>query len=229
MSRLSSLYNSGYHAAAIAKQLGGLLRKQLVQKQSWAASALGLQLLQHLIEVPSSPDPERFLEIVLLRAKITAPLNQAKVEAPETVDTPEPQPLKEKKPEVEKQSSKHKAPTEPQAFSETTWPEVLGVLKQRHNTLYGLVRMAQPSFSEKDKLILTFSFAFHEKRIKEANNRRLLADIIHELTGQIVSVDCVLDKNLPAPKTVPIHKESPPKPDLAAISNIFGGAELLES
>lgn len=216
MSRISELYGQGYQAAAIAKQLGNLLRQRLADDDDWASSGLGLQLMHRLVEVPSSRDPERLLEITLLRARGAKPV---------------PQPTAPVKPVQEKSPPQISAgaAANGQELNETIWPEVLGILKQRHNTLYGVIRMAQPSFKESGKLVLTFGFAFHEKRIKEANNRRVLADIIHELTGQIVNVECLLDKAVSPPVIVPNKSAAKPKPDLAAISNIFGGAELLES
>ena len=116
-------------------------------------------------------------------------------------------------------------PRTPTALDESVWPEVLQTLKQRHNTLYGIVRMAQPQLSG-NNLELVFAFAFHQKRMSEADNQRRLREIIKELTGQTVSVSAVTDSNLaPSPPVA----EPPNSTDLAAISNIFGGGELLES
>jgi len=115
------------------------------------------------------------------------------------------------------------------------WPKVLDTLKHKHNTLYGVVRMAQPSFLADDTLQLAFAFAFHEKRIKEASNRQKLSDVIYELTGKNVTLECIVDKSASPPEvslevenTVEPPEKTPPA-DLAAISNIFGTAELLES
>lgn len=69
------------------------------------------------------------------------------------------------------------------AFDDAIWPKVLLTLKQKHNTLYGVIRMAQPNFQD-DTLELAFAFAFHEKRLKESSNRQKVADVIYELTGQ---------------------------------------------
>jgi hypothetical protein len=47
------------------------------------------------------------------------------------------------------------------------------------------------------------------------------------LTGQQIDIKCTLDKKATPPTVeTPIVKD---KGDLSAISNIFGGAELLES
>ena len=68
--------------------------------------------------------------------------------------------------------------------------------------LYGVVRMAQPSFLPDGTLQLAFCLRFSPKTHKENANRQKLADIIHELTGQTVAVECLLDKT-PSPPKVP--------------------------
>jgi hypothetical protein len=92
--------------------------------------------------------------------------------------------------------------------------------------------MAQPKFVDDSTLQLAFAFAFHEKRIKEASNRQKLADVIYELTGKNVQVECIFDESVRPPKVEIEVEPEPSKPqsnELTAISNIFGAAELLES
>lgn len=114
-------------------------------------------------------------------------------------------------------------------LDETTWENVLADLKQKHNTLYSLVRMAEPEFNE-DGVTLKFAFAFHQKRLSETTNRQRLLDIIHASTGGTVHIECVLDETAKPPASKPVTpKQSPPPEELSTISNIFGGGELLES
>ncbi|HVX57570.1 MAG TPA: hypothetical protein VHA37_07610, partial [Candidatus Saccharimonadales bacterium] len=222
----NELFADGYQAAGIAKQLGQRLREQLVEGRSVLPEPVVLQLLAKLIDVPVSHDPERFLEIALLEAQPVATSPPAKETlAPPSAPTDEP-------------AKAAAAPAAQQLsgdapFDETVWPRVLQTLKQHHNTLHGVVRMAQPAFLPDDTLQLTFAFAFHEKRLKEAANRQKLADVLYELTGKTVKVECVLDPSAKPPK-LPADAESHAEttaadPGLDAISNIFGAAELLES
>ncbi len=224
---VSELYSNGYQAAAIAKQLGQLVRQRLVAGNLALSPEAALDLLAQLIEVPQSRDPERFLEIVLLGSLA----NQVATPPPPSASASEP-PVK-LLPVVQSQPPAKLASKPPvsdnQALDASVWPRVLLALKQKHNTLYGVVRMAEPSFVGKGIVRLTFAFAFHEKRIKETANRQKLATIIEELTGQVVSVECALDKQARPPKVVVATTKLPPPADLTAISNIFGGAELLES
>jgi DNA polymerase-3 subunit gamma/tau len=244
MNRLDALFADGYQPAGIAKQLGRRLRQQLIDGRTVLSPQETLELLGELIKVPLSHDPERFLEVVLLRMRPQAE-RITKVSA-EAVSTPPArsgpvEPVKQKAPE-KSVSKTAKAEPRPQPgnapFNETVWPQVLQVLKQKHNTLYGVIRMAQPAFQAEDTLVLSFAFAFHEKRLKESSNREKLSTVIYELTGRKVSVECRLDPEAKPPQASDEAHEAPPdkpapdespRPDIAAISNIFGATELLES
>lgn len=229
---LEGLYGQGFRAAAIAKKLGQVIRQSIIDGSLTLETETALKLLSELIAVPPAHDPERFLEIALLRAapQPVAAVMSAPQPAPASVaeDVAAEQVLPEPdEPSVEPKPAAVVATGE---VDDSAWPSILQALKQRHNTLYGVVRMAQPDFSEAGRLKLAFGFAFHQKRIKENGNQQLIIDIIKEQTGQALQLECVLDKTATPPKvTVPAAKSQPANQELSAISNIFGSAELLES
>lgn len=115
-------------------------------------------------------------------------------------------------------------------LDDITWQDILAALKKKYNTLYGLIRMAQPDFSG-DTVKLTFAFAFHQKRLSDAKNQQRLAEVIKEVSGQNFKVECLVDKDMKAkPKNDGSDTQAPPAASdntLSAISNIFGGGELL--
>ena len=74
-----------------------------------------------------------------------------------------------------------------------TWQAVLDLLKKQHNTLYGIVRMAQPDFSEPGALHLAFGFAFHQKRANEAKNRQIIGDAVDKVIGSSLEISCSHD------------------------------------
>jgi DNA polymerase-3 subunit gamma/tau len=261
MANIAGLYDDGYQAAAIAKQLAQLLRAQLVGGKLSLPEGQALNLLRSLIEVPTSYDPERLLEIILLEnvPKTAKPPVAVVHEESEGVAKPKvadkaaplqpppatPQPEATEEPiaqeSVEKTPKAGRKPKKPvsngKPLDASIWPEILAALKQKHNTLYGVVRMAQPTFREDGTIVLAFAFAFHQKRINEANNKQKLIDTIESLTDRPVTIECTHDKSVAAPASEPVSVSSPlsampPAPageDLSAISNIFGGGELLES
>lgn len=122
------------------------------------------------------------------------------------------------------------SPTSAKASKKTDvgeWESILNALKGRYNTLYGVVRMADPVMDDTN-LTLAFSFPFHIRRVKEEKNRRIIEDVIFETVGKRLNVSAVKQEK-PAAKA-PKPAAPAPKPDsLTSVSNIFGGAEIVES
>ncbi|MDB5181820.1 MAG: polymerase subunit gamma/tau [Candidatus Saccharibacteria bacterium] len=261
----NDLYSQGLQAAAIASQLAEKLRAGLANNTPVLPVDISLRLMRELIEVPSSHNPERLLEIILLGsldnaitpvatptvrpapapkaapvvapsspvAKANKPSPIAPPEAPPKIEpvkvapqTPEPEPVSEPA------ASPIAAPPtkEQRAFNETVWPEVLNSIKKQYNTLYGVLRMANPIFQE-DSIELQFKFAFHQKRLNEVKNRKIIADFIKEATGKDISVNCTYNKDAtPAPNAAANVAATPAvAPALDSISDIFGGGEVLHS
>ena len=82
--------------------------------------------------------------------------------------------------------------------------------------------MAHTDFSETGKVTLSFAFAFHQKRITDPKNRKIVTDTIESVTGQEVELACVVSEE-------PKARTTSAKPDeaLQNISSVFGGGELL--
>jgi hypothetical protein len=116
-----------------------------------------------------------------------------------------------------------------------TWPQILDILKKQYNTLYGIVRMAQPDFSKPGALHLSFGFAFHQKRANEAKNRKIIQDAVTAVTGENVQISCTYDSEskpgqpaLARTKTAATTETPATANPLSTISNIFGGVEMVE-
>lgn len=240
--KLQELYEQGYQAVIIAKQLGITMRQQFLHQSLSLSSATTLDLMAQLLEVPASHDPERYLEILLLRtatmsprrgeAESTRPVqakklpkrqlnSQPDIKVSEQIDAPADEAGTEPASEPETMASK--------PLSNDIWPEVLKSLKQRHNTVYSIVRMAEPDFAQPGKLRLAFGFAFHQKRINQSDHRQLLADVVETITGNKISVECIVKADAAPPKISVSVPKNESLDELTAISNIFGDAELLES
>jgi DNA polymerase-3 subunit gamma/tau len=226
--QLSDLYNQGFQAATIAKQLAQLIRSDIVLNKSKSDVPSQLELLGKLVDVPPAYDPERFLEIVLLQAVTANPIQETEQlnQVANTTTSDEPvNPTPQKPQTVIAKKDKNKP-----INNDDLWPAVLHALKQKHNTLYGIVRMAKATITSDDSLQLTFSFAFHQKRLKESANRQLLLDTLGELTGRNMSIEFLLEPTGTSKSSTPeIKTEIQADNNLSTISNIFSGAELLES
>ncbi len=245
INQLTSLHGQGYQAPQIAKQLGQTLRQGMLDDTLITDVEATTELMQKLIDIPAAHDPFALLEITLLAPILARDRNTPSSPLQKTVsDGAKPIPKT-----LTKKQAPHKEPPEPKQaearveapksrtqaghtiLDESSWQQILHTLKQQHNTLYGIARMAVPLF-EDGKLTLCFSFPFHQKRFNEAKNTRILSNLIREHTGTTVSIECIVDKqqgsaprqSTQAAKTT----DEPPKAPLDTISNIFGGGEILE-
>ena len=232
---LSDAASQGYQPSQLAKQLAAKLRLQLLNGENAAATTT--TLLRQLIEVPASHDSFTALELALLEATIlqkpadnstqqstpkpTLPL-QKDITKPILVAELKPEPLilADKAP-VEK-PSKHQSAKIPE--STKVWDQVLVSIKQRYNTLYSVARMAEATI-DGDDVTLSFAFAFHQKRINETKNKQIIASTFETVLGRPITLFCLtIDKT----KKQPVLTSKKSADTIATISNIFGGAEVLE-
>ncbi|HEX8762676.1 MAG TPA: DNA polymerase III subunit gamma/tau [Candidatus Saccharimonadales bacterium] len=129
-------------------------------------------------------------------------------------------------------------------LTEAAWDLILNAVKQKYNTLYSVLKMTRPHF-EPGKVSLECGFAFHQKRLNDVRNKQTLSEVIKGVTGSDIQVTCFLGDTKPAPLAPPlpaldgeiihsaapepIKHQAPVDPSIETVSNIFGGAELLES
>ena len=250
MSQLIEMYDQGYQAAAIAKQIAGMLRGQLIAGGLVMPHEKTLEMLTKLLEVPIAYDSAHFLEITLLgampadsfgNAALPKHVQKTVLETTEKTEEsvsaktetkkvhsapPQPQPSQDPA-ESLTDVTPPQLVVEPAAEDAEKWEHILGALKVKHNTLYGLIRMAQPDFSREGVLCLTFAFDFHSKRVSDTQNQQKLRAVIKEVLGKSLKLECLVDKNAKhePPRAPAVGKKTG---DLANISNIFGGGELVE-
>lgn len=232
---LTGLFEQGYQAAGIAASIAGQLRTQIIEGTLTIPEPQAFALLETLLDVPAARDPERSLELALL--KVAAGNNPIAPAAPAIVIEAKTMPVSEKPARAPKKVPQQAAPKPAEVRADekviatvdaALWPQILSQLKQRYNTLYGVVRMANPQF-DGNGLTLAFSFAFHQKRLNEPKNKKILADIIQDLSGKSIRIECIVDKDAkPAPSGGAAIKPAAAPADVSAISNIFGGGELLQ-
>lgn len=249
---LGKIQASGYEPAMVAAQLGEKLRTGLLDDTGQLAPAATMHLLKQLLDVPASREPKRLLELILLEALFEQPgltptaakpaakpalqetAKASKTDAPAAAAEPVEPAAKPAPAAPPKTAATARATTKVQTVDPADlWPRLLDAIKKQHNTLYGIARMARPSF-EGNSLTLAFTFAFHQKRCNEAKNRTILTNTLEEISGQAYQIHCILDtEHMPEPPVLaasPVAVASPAGNDtVASISNIFGGAELLES
>jgi len=189
-----------------------------------------------LVSVSSSPRPHDQLEIAVLAAANRAVSNTDQPRKAKKADLKTPQP-----PTTSKELKTVEEPSTDTPDSKTTdrpknsfdlkhWPAVINDVKSQKASLYTALRLAQPQLTD-NTLTLFFPFAFHQRKINQAEHHKLVEDLINARSAQAIKLVCTVDKSLAqslAEEVVTSEAEGPAD-GLQAISNIFGPAEMLES
>lgn len=228
---LDQFRERGLAPAALARQLGLVVRDQILNTSPLGANPQIFKLLEKLVNIPASPYPFDALEICLLEFCLSSPLQQ-QVTEPDT-SAPYAPPTKAEK--IDNQILPTDTNLRSNANSATSklWLDLLAVIKQKDYSLYSLMRMAKPTV-ESNKLIMIFDFAFHHKKITKLELTKVIEDTLHKLSGvKFIVSSQVLEssgKNISASTPADIQpQETKTSPDnLQAISNIFGGIEVLD-
>lgn len=246
------LKEQGVDSGKAAQVLSARLRQHLLNNDKHVVeSAVAVAILKNILPLTTKSQDYIGLEVALIdsvlsfsahetdRANVTKqeapqkqermhkpPINSSAIE-PEPKE-PEPEKQKTTKAEVAAEKSTIATPAASVNFDDKNWKELLNALKKQHNTLYGVLRMADASLHD-GILSLEFGFAFHKKQIDVPKN----TGIIKEFISQYFGVDSFETKVVNKQKKEQPTKPKPPVEEatnaVTSVSNIFGGAELLES
>lgn len=233
LSILQELEQSGISPTVVSHQLLSIARTRLRKNPGL------VELIQQLIEVDRHPHPDLKLLTIFMQhhAQPVRPkktVAQAVTATPTVISTPaKPASLAEKP--AKSQSTK---PTEPVkktsenqdakpaqstkkspkksrksgAPLELDWQKVIEQAKEKSVGLSSLLQKSQWAF-DGDKLTIFAGSAFYKKKLDDAKNRPLLAEIITAETGMELEVDIIGEKKPPEDEK------------LAEIAAMMGGGE----
>jgi DNA polymerase-3 subunit gamma/tau len=230
MQVLAQLREQGISAAAVANSLSAQLRARIT---SSLADRWALGLLKQLLEVSMSARPQDYLEVCILEASASIPKVAHEDLPPDKPDrnishdkeTIDKEAIKESPPKAKPNSSSQ------HSFELNDWPKIVDTVKTEAASIYTALRLAEPR-TEDNLLILAFQFPLHQKKMSIAKSKDLLGRIIEEITGATPRIECIVDKSITSTviKKVSATTEGLPiAGSMSTISNIFGGAEVLES
>lgn len=219
---LENLKEGSVDAAAAAAAIAKQLRQAIIS----SASLQFTTLLKQLIDVPASSRPYDLLEVCLLEA------------ASNFAPQPKSPAASDKKPDAKSQPAAiahqkidQPAPSSSTEFDVKSWPQIVDGAKQKAASLYTALKLADPVYAD-GRLILKFQFPLHQKKLNLSKNKALVAELISELTGQDVPIECIVDKSAfsadKLPALEPASTNKPTVEQIRSISNIFGSAEVVE-
>lgn len=112
--------------------------------------------------------------------------------------------------------------------SDDVWENALNIIKDKHNTLYGIARMGKPEYSG-ETIIIKFRFKFHLNQLGLDKNKLVISKVLKDLGYENFELKLEEAQEVKPIKPT-IKKEAVDTEDnLTSISNIFGSAEVLES
>jgi DNA polymerase III subunit gamma/tau len=233
---LGALSDQGYLAAQTAKGIMSLIRDLLIAGNVPNDGVDYKSLMHSLLEVPISPEPDTMLELILLthlpaveQTKNNAsrpskpPTNKiSQVDEDSLMQDVDQLDVQVNSADTKQDIAIKQAPKSSKV--DTSWDKILADLKNRHSTLYSVVRLAKPDINKK-AITLYLEFPFHEKRLKEQNNRNILLDIFSKHMGDGVSVTTKLIK---VDNQYELATDSNPSVESSSnIGKIFGEYEKL--
>lgn len=233
---LTNIYQQGYQASSIAKQLGAKIRYKMLNDDTKLSRENALDLLKQLLDVPASLQPESLLEIVLLNTlpdtskEASQKTNNSKtiIVNKESIKNRDEAPKPTKK--VSDEVTERKSTKEINEFDPKQWAEILSAVKKKHNAVYSVLRMAKPNF-EDSILELQFAFKFHARRVSESKNKQLIAETVKEIMGRPIEITSIENPDLinDSGTSVFVSEEIVGSETVETINNIFGSSEVLES
>jgi len=232
---LSDIDNNGYDPSVIAAQLGENIRTDILEDHDLLTTKQALSLLNGLLDIPRSLNPGVALELVLLGSLVpkTMPADpknekspaEAPIKPKESVKVDEPK-IVEQKESAETEVKTDEPEHNPIEYdNDEAWHAVLDIIKKTHSTLYSILRVSKPTWEE-DKITIAFQFPFHQKKMIETGNNEIVSKAIKEVIQKRLIIECVVDQTIGSSTNEEVLNDESP---IDNISNIFGGAELLES
>jgi DNA polymerase III subunit gamma/tau len=232
-SSMQKLRESGANPSKTAQSIIQNLKNIIMFKNDKYDNRLTVDIMKSLLSLTGTHASFQAIEIALLdsmRFKSTAPVEiteveQTKISNNSTNKISKRAAVPEIKIEIPEENLE-KVINDAEIKNDSSWNDVLKLLKSKHNTLYGVLRMAETKV-EKDKITLTFQFEFHKKQLHHAKNLATLKAIVDETLGRGYSIESEVVKKQ---KNIVVDKQHNDQNNtLSSVSNIFGGAELLES
>lgn len=244
---VQTLKEQGIDSGKAAQSIGEMLRQKLLDGVDAKAKLQTVKIMKNLLPISTSSNDFVGLELALIDSlEISEKIDkseQIKNEVPQTetvqaktepkmpiVETKIELPQKVLTIETAKHNEKVEKPTiEKSSFSKDKWNELLNELKKKYNTLYGVLRMAEIDYENKDSILLKFKFGFHKKQVDIPANTAVIRDYLNTYFG-INSFTTVTVKEAKITEKPTASPQKIEKSDVvASVSNIFDGAELLES
>ena len=200
-----------------------VLSIQLIEQLRGEPSVNNLDLIEKLLTVPGSNHPAILLETIVLKSAAASPAMSVKPISP-----PEPTPA-ELPPEATATQAEISSspPVITSSINDKQWRALLKEVKSENNSLYAILRMAQPVMVPEEKALhLNFRFPFHQKRISEERNKRQTEKYAKKVFGS--SIRIVVKHNPETEQAPGVFVRSGVGPEVEGVIDVMGGGEVVD-
>jgi len=218
---LNKIINEGKNIENISQLLHDKLIDLIIKKQLNDQQLLPtIEFLKSLLITNSYSDPLKYLELCLLEY-------QEKL-----LTTQETKKLETNKPLTTKNQKLVTKPVlnnldQSKPDNQQIWEKLLESIKQNHNTIYGILRMAECRFINDQEIELIFKFKFHQKKIMEPKNNTIIKQQLDLITNRNFIINCTIGNPKLALEETNNHESSINQDEIMMIENIFPGAQIL--
>lgn len=183
LAMISSLVTRGVSLESFIKNLLLKLRADLLSDTKKSGA---IELIELVMEVPSkmitSPIEELPLEIAIIKYCNAGAGRESKVVDYEV----------EEKVEKKDQETKVKLEIKGEMIDDDKWRAILAKIKPINASIEALLRSSRPLDFDGKVLRLGVFYKFHKERLEDARNRKILEEVVEELFGSPVRVNCLL-------------------------------------
>lgn len=114
--------------------------------------------------------------------------------------------------QVGKQAQNVAAATVNKQLIEDKWHEVLAKVKRHNHSLSFILRACEPRDVNGKQVCLAFKYKFHQDRIKEANIKQIVEDVLKDVYGQSLFIEAIIDENIEPKNGINTHNASNEEP-----------------
>lgn len=236
---LADVLAQGYNAGTVANQLIQFARDRVLSGGNQDSL---LPFLEAVLQSTVSTNQRIALELALMKSvpfKQLAESKQTKIIEEQPITKPDSKPKSVSPTPKENKKPKPDLKIEKQENTDSLWDDTLNAIKGNHNTLYGILRMAETTVNPADETItLAFRFPFHMKRASEPKHQQAITETIKSLTGKDFRL--LFNKGTSESKEIkktakkaaeqtPVKAEKPSGNDpLDTVISLFGGGEVMK-
>lgn len=232
---IGKLIEAGLTPSGIANQLALIIRERATID---TISEQEINLLSDLLTVQGAIYPKLTLESILLKYCLKSGVSSKNPAHDDKKAVDNVKAAEQKVASVVNNSQKEdlslkKTTKIDPGFSVTkVWPNILESVKLKNNSLYTVLRLASPELDQ-NKLVLAFAFGFHQKRVDDIKNKKLISEILLSECGYELEVETKIDKSIKASSEASQAAKAPLSEDSYAsvidtVRDIMGGGEIVD-